>query len=67
LERNGKAFPGQTVEFGLTFAGIPGDVIELTLVMDNVRTEDGKSYDLRIDVPLPGSAPRATATAIPLP
>ena len=53
-EQDGKALPGKTVEFSLGFDGIPQSVKALTLVMENLRTEAGARYDLRLPVPLPG-------------
>ncbi|ACZ41463.1 hypothetical protein Tter_0545 [Thermobaculum terrenum ATCC BAA-798] len=50
----GKALPGRTVDFTLDFNPIPTHVRHLVLVMEDVRTQTGQSYDLRVEVPLPG-------------
>ena len=52
-EREGTAPPGQIADFQLIFPGMPREVTGLTLVLDDVKTEDGMSYDLRLPVPLP--------------
>lgn len=47
-----KVLPGQTFGFQLVFEGIPADVTTLTLVMEEVKTEAGDAYTLRLPVPL---------------
>ena len=49
----GKVPPGDTADFTLGFPRIPDDVRGLTLVMEGIKAEDGKTYDLRVPVPLP--------------
>jgi hypothetical protein len=50
---DGRAHPGRTTEFSLSFGGIPRDVGSLTLVMDGVKTEEGDKYSFEIPVSLP--------------
>lgn len=52
-ESVGKVLPGTTAEFTLSFEAISTEVDALTLVMENVTTEDGTQRTLRIHVPLP--------------
>jgi hypothetical protein len=52
---DGKVAPGGRAQFMLAFPAVPDDVRELTLIMNDVRADDGQSYDLRVPVPLPGT------------
>ena len=53
LPGEGIVQPGETAEFSLGFGGIPKDVRELTLVMEQVQAPDGQQYTLKLPVPLP--------------
>ena len=51
--RYGEVLAGSTVEFSITFPPIPSDAGELSLVMEDVATDGGQSYDIRVPVPIP--------------
>lgn len=49
----GKALPGQTVEFTLEFGGIPRNVTSLHLVLNSLQAADGEKYNLQLPAKLP--------------
>ncbi len=59
----GKALPGQTVEFTLEFGGVPRSARSLALVMDSVRAADGRRYSFRLPLELPRSEGTRTPRA----